>query len=288
MFFNIIGTFIFIILLGPVTTIVKFLSPDIARQIANAHTLFNVTNTLIQLPFSEYLVKLVKHILPGDATVEENGLKYLDERILETPSIAVVQAYKEVIRMGDIVLANLKTSMEAFFEKDSKKCQEVFERERYINRLETDITKYLVKIANASLSPEQSKKTTSMFHMVNDIERIGDHADNIAELAQYSIDNRLIYSDTAITELCGMTEVAYKAVEEAIGVMSSPTKDGFKNVMDLENEIDEIERSLRDNHIMRLNRGECEPASGVIYLDLISNLERVGDHSSNIVEKACE
>ncbi|MDI6601603.1 MAG: Na/Pi cotransporter family protein [Thermoanaerobacteraceae bacterium] len=121
MFFNIIGTVIFLIILGPVTSIVKATSVDVARQIANAHTLFNVTNTIIQLPFSNYLVRLVKYLLPGEVAVEEKGLKYLDERILETPSIAVVQAYKEVIRMGYISLQNLKTSMEAFFENDSKK-----------------------------------------------------------------------------------------------------------------------------------------------------------------------
>ncbi|TZE80892.1 Na/Pi cotransporter family protein [Calorimonas adulescens] len=287
-FFNIIGTIIFMIILGPVTAIVKTTSADVARQIANAHTLFNVTNTVIQLPFSNYLVKLVKYLIPGDVIVEEKGLKYLDERILETPSIAVVQAYKEVIRMGYISLQNLKTSMEAFFENDSKKCLEVFERERYINQLESEITKYLVEIANASLSPEQSKKITSMFHIVNDIERIGDHADNIAELAQYSIENRLKYSNAAISELRGMTNIAYEAVEEAISVMKNPREDFYKNVLELEKEIDRMEKVLRDNHIIRLNKGECEPSSGVVYLDLLSNLERIGDHSANIVHMAYE
>lgn len=288
MFFNIVGTFIFLIILGPVTSIVKLTSADVARQIANAHTLFNVTNTVIQLPFSNYLVRLVEYILPGEVTVEERGLKYLDERILETPSIAVVQAYKEVIRMGYISLQNLKTSMEAFFENDAKKCKEVFERERYINQLNEEITKYLVRAANESLSPEQSQKITSMFHIVNDIERIGDHADNIAELAQYSIDNRLKYSNAAISELLGMTNIAYEAVEEAISVMAKPREDFYRSVLDLDKEIDRMEKVLRDNHIMRLNRGECEPSSGVIYLDILSNLERIGDHSANIVHMAYE
>ncbi|MDI6601604.1 MAG: PhoU domain-containing protein [Thermoanaerobacteraceae bacterium] len=169
-----------------------------------------------------------------------------------------------------------------------KKCMEVFERERYINQLEAEITKYLVKIANASLSPEQSKKITSMFHIVNDVERIGDHADNIAELAQYSIDNRLKYSNAAISELRGMTNIAYEAVEEAISVMTKPREDFYKSVLDLEKEIDRMEKVLRDNHIMRLNKGECEPSSGVVYLDLLSNLERIGDHSANIVHMAYE
>ncbi len=286
-FFNVIGTAIFMIFLNPVTAVVKFMSSDITRQVANAHTLFNVTNTFIQLPFAGYLVKLVQRILPGEVKEEENGLKYLDERILETPSISVVQAYKEAIRMGYISLKNLEVSMESFFEYDSQKCQKVFDRERYINQLETDITKYLVKISNTSLSPEQSKKVTSMFHIINDIERIGDHADNVAEMAQYSIDNNLKYSDLAFSEIHGMTDVVFNAVKKALDVMDSPSTEGYQNVLKLENEIDKIEEDLRDNHIKRLNRGECEPASGVVYLDLLSNLERVGDHSLNIAELAC-
>lgn len=282
--FNLIGTIIFMtILRKPVEAIVLRVSPnDIQRQIANAHTLFNIVNVAIQLPFAGLLVKAANKLVPGDDEEETAGVKYLDQRIIETPSIALGQVTKEVIRMGKIVEQNLVTSSKAFKNKDEKMTSEVFSQEKVINRMERDITEYLVELSNAPLTDDQHTHVNVLINAVNDIERVGDHADNIAELAQSVIDEKLSFSDGAIEEFDNIfgksLEIFQKAIESFRDIDFNKAREALK----LEEEVDALEREYRTNHIDRLNKLLCQPSSGVIFLDLLSNLERVSDHSSNI------
>jgi len=283
--FNVFGTIIFMIALQyPIKALVLRLSPDdIQRQIANAHTFFNLTNVIIQFPFAGLIVLAAEKLIPGKDE-EMGGLKYLDPRIIETPSIAVGQAAKEVLRMAKMVKNNFRTSIDSFYKKDEKLTQKVFQEEQRINQLEKDITQYLVELSNAPLTDEQHATVTTLFHAINDIERVGDHADNLAELAQYRIDNKLWFTDEALDELQIMFDKVESAFANSLTAFKTADSSIAKKVIDAEEEIDLMEKQYRANHIERLNRQTCQPSSGIVFLDVISNLERIADHSSNIAE----
>ncbi len=281
--FNLIGTIIFMVILRyPIQTLVLMLSPnDVQRQIANAHTFFNIANVIIQFPFAGFIVLAAKKLIPGEDE-KIAGLKYLDNRIMETPSIAVGQASKEVLRMGKVVQENLKVSIEAFLNKDEKLTQKVFEVEKNINRMEKDIMEYLSTLTSKSLTKQQHAVVNTLFNTINDLERIGDHADNIAELAQYSIDNKCDFTDQAITDLNTMFKEAERSFKEALHAFKTADVATAKRVLEYEEYIDYLEKQFRAGHIQRLNEQSCSPSSGIIFLDLISNLERIGDHAANI------
>lgn len=283
--FNIIGTVIFMIALPLVLKIVPLMGGDVQRQIANSHTLFNVTNTIIQLPFLTYLVAFVNKLVPGeDERDNVMVLKYLDTRLLETPSIAVGQLVKEVTRMGQIASRNLESSIEALLNKDEKLILKVEENEEIIDFLNREITGYMVSLSNTSLSEYQSDIVTSLFHVVNDIERIGDHADNLGELARYRIENKIDFSETAIEDTKKIYKLTKFAVDKALDALENFNFASAHMVIENEQNIDNLEKEYRNQHIERLNKYICQPASGAVFLDLISNLERVGDHSNNIAE----
>lgn len=282
--FNLIGTIIFMTILRvPVEAIVLKLSPnDVQRQIANAHTLFNLINVIIQLPFAGLLVKAANKLVPGEDEEIEVGVKYLDPRIIETPSIALGQVMKEVLRMGKIVEENLTLASMSFKNKDEKMTREVFSQEKVINRLEKDIVEYLVELSNAPLTDEQHTQVNVLMNVVNDIERVGDHADNIAELSQLAIDERLHFSDEAMKEFDNISNKSQEVFQRALESLESTDFDKAREVLKLEEEIDALEKEYRTNHIDRLNKLLCQPSSGVVFLDLLSNFERISDHSSNI------
>lgn len=282
--FNLIGTIIFMtILRSPIEAIVLKISPnDIQRQIANAHTLFNLVNVAIQLPFAGLLVRAANRLVPGDEKAIEIGPKYLDLRIIETPSIALGQVTKEVFRMGKIVEDNLVISSKAFKDKDEKMISEAFAQEKVINRLERDIVGYLVELSNAPLTDDQHTQVNVLINTVNDIERVGDHAENIAELAQSVIDERLQFSDEAMGEFDIIFGKAHEAFKKTMEAFIDIDFGKAKEVLRLEDEIDSLEKEYRASHIERLNKLLCQPSAGVVFLDILSNLERVSDHSSNI------
>ena len=284
--FNITGTIIFVFILKkPVLHLVTSLTPgDAARQIANAHTLFNITNMMIQLPFAGLLVYIAKKLIPEKEDEKENsvGVKYLDDRILETPSIALGQTIKEVLHMGQLAKESYEKSMEAFFKKEEKIAHQVFKLESSINHLEREIATYLIKLSNASISASQHEMVDGLFNTINDIERVGDHADNLAELAIYRIENRLQFSDEAIKELEIMHDRVLKSYDQALLALRTGDTNISKRVIEREGEIDHMEKSLRASHIARLNKQQCSASAGVIFLDIISNLERIGDHATKI------
>lgn len=294
--FNVMGTVWFLIIIliagNPIFNLIESISgttmiegqviPDIARQIANTHTFFNIMNTIILFPFAKSLVKMSKKALSREEEEDIGGLKFLDERIIENPAIAVGQAVKEVARMGRFSLENMNTAIRAFFEDDEKLVEEVFEREKVINQLERDITQYLVKLSNSNLSEVDYLRATNLFHTINDVERIGDHAENIAELAQYRIEHKLSFSNVALGELKNMIGKIRQMITDVLKALEEDDIPLAKTIHDREDEIDKMEESSRNEHICRLNNQLCHPASGVIFLDILSNLERIADHVNNI------
>ncbi len=280
--FNLIGSLIFLLLLPFVQILVTYTSTDPVRQIANAHSIFNITNTLIQLPFAFLLVKLAIRIIPGEPDIIERGVKYIDERLLQTPSIAFSQAKKEINRMGYLALESLRDSVNTFISFDKEKVIKAQEKEVVVNELARELTKYLSQLSRRPLAPKDAKFITDFINAVNDMERVGDHAMNILELAEYKKEKNLPFSNIALKELVDMFSKVQDTFAMAIECFYNNDNDKAKKVAVCEEEIDEMEKQLRANHIKRLNEGKCNPSSGVIYLDILNNLERVGDHSFNL------
>jgi phosphate:Na+ symporter len=281
---KIIGTVTFALFLSNITLyFVNILSDNPARQIAWAHTLFNVINTMLLLPFAPLLVKFVMKVLPGDESEEQE--KYalaLDDRIIETPYIAIDQLKNAIIDMGLLAEKSFDVAMKGFVNSDGKQLKKVFRYEARINEMEHEILEYLVKLSNAPLSGEQRLKVDAMFNIVNDVERLGDHAENIAELGEHKMEHKLNFSSLADEELVNITKVAGKAIRAALKSMEIEDAAEANKVIAFEERIDTLEETLRQQHIKRLSEGLCKPRAGVLYLDVISNIERVGDHAMNI------
>lgn len=282
--FNLIGTIIFMtVLKTPIQTLVTKISPnDVQRQIANAHTLFNLINVAIQLPFAGLLVKAAKAIVPGDDILEAQEAKFLDFRIIETPSIALGQVRKEIARMGSYVEDNLAKARRVFVEGKYEEIDSALEQEQKINKLQREITDYLVKLSNAPLTDEEHKQLNVFFNNINDIERVGDHAENIVELAEERMAGNLQFTDEATEELHEIFGKCQLGFQKAMEAFRTNGEALAKEVLFIEDEVDALETKNRTNHIERLNKGECSTGPGIIFLDAISNLERVSDHCSNI------
>ncbi|KUO52261.1 MAG: sodium:solute symporter [Desulfitibacter sp. BRH_c19] len=284
--FNVAGTIIVLILLPVFMKFVLLVSPpdDVARQIANAHTSFNIFNTLLFLPLISVFVRLIIRIVPGSEEIKPTGPVYLDDRMLKTPGLALALATKEIIRMANLAKDNVNMAMEGFFKEDNKILDEVMRNEDIIDELEKEITRYLSKTSQKGMTSTSSKRHTGLLHAVNDIERVGDHAENIAQLARIKINERLPISEFALEELEKMKILSLEAYTTSISALEDDNITLADRVVELENEVDIMEKTLRKSHIRRLNSGKCHAGSGVVFLDIISNLERVSDHSHNIAE----
>lgn len=282
--FNLIGTIIFMTLLRiPIQALVLRISPyDVKKQIANAHTLFNIINLIIQFPFARFLVKAAEWLVPGVDKTDMEASIYLDERIIETPSIAIGQVNKEIYRMGDLVLNNLILANKVFSDEDYNRIEEVYNQEQLINKIEKEITDYLVKLSKASLSEEQHAEINILFYTINDIERVGDHVENIVELSEYKLNNDLRFTQDAIDELHEMFEACISAFKKTMMALETNSEILAREVLVIEDNVDMLESKNRANHIDRLSKAECQTGPGIVFLDAISNLERVADHSVNI------
>ncbi|XTR38544.1 Na/Pi cotransporter family protein [Paraclostridium tenue] len=287
--FNVIGTIVFMLILTkPITMMVQYLNPeDVSRQIANAHTLFNVINVILLLPFSKYIVKLTMKLMPEKECEKEKDktVFYIDERMMETPSIALSNTVKETLRMGEKAKLSLNNAMEGFLEKSKSKVDASFEEEKLINKLQKSILNYLLKLSKTSLNYDSRESVDLLFNTVNDIERVGDHAENIAELAISTIENNLNVSKDGEKELKDLYEKVIETYNTALECMEKSDIDLACRVIKLEEQVDIMEKTCRLNHMRRLNENSCNIDAGVIFLDLLSNLERVADHSANIAQQ---
>ncbi|MGL5354857.1 MAG: Na/Pi cotransporter family protein [Clostridium sp.] len=289
--FNLGGTLLFVPVLmsGVLGDFVQKISPDdVSRQIANSHTVFNLVNTAVMLPLTGILIKLVNKIIPGDDEEDEQGVKYIDDRLLETPVIAAGQVAKETIRMANKAKKGLELAMKAFDTSDPKLVEKVYENEKIINSLDEAITTYLVKLSKCELSCKEQGIVSATFHTVIDIERIGDHADNIAGLAAQKIAKNLEYSEQAVQQLYNMYDSTIKAIDIAIESYANRDVEMAKSIQEVESNIDRLQKKYRELHIKRLYDGTCNAYAGAIFLDVISNFERIGDHSTNIAESVIE
>jgi len=281
--FKVIGVLLFLAFLGPFRQLVLLTSTDIARQLANAHTIFNVLNTLLFLPFVEPFVRLVRAIIPDVGGAILMGPRFLDRNLISASPIAAVEAVrKELVRMGLLALDMIRDVRTAFLENDRRMIEQVLQTERVVNELTREITAFSTDLMQVSLPPVLSSSLSFYVNGVGDIERIGDHAENLIELYEYKIEHNLPFSDLAMEEFEIMIGLSEKAVRLSVEALDTAEDSKVQQVLKLEDEIDAMERDLRKRHIDRLNQGVCNPGSGVIFIDILSNLERVGDHANNI------
>ena len=282
--FNVLGTLVVFILVSllPVSTWIGHISGP-ALQIAVAHTSFKVFEVLCFVLLRKWLVKLVMILVPGeDKQGEDKSLKFLDDRILSTPPIAVAQICKEIERMGDIAIANLTRAMDAFFNKDSSLINEVEQSEDVVNYLNHEITRYMVAAAQLDLPASDVEQLGEMFHVVNDLERIGDHAENMAEYAKSRIEEEIPFSEDGLAELRDMLDKTVALFKLSMEAFHTRDQHLLPRVLVQEENIDDMEKTLQQSHVDRLTRGACTPRSGMIFSDMLSNLERVADHATNV------
>lgn len=287
--FNIIGTVIFLIILLPFTNFIDYLQTALSLNdkmtIAFAHGIFNTSNTLVQLPFIGALAFLVTKMIPGEDSLFEYRARHLDPIFIEqSPSIALSQTREEVIRVGKFAVKGLEETSLFLQTKQQKHADTALNLEDAINNLDRKITDYLIMISSRSLSDLESSKHSLLMDAIRDIERIGDHFENIVELVQYKQQNKVKMTPSARKDLDEMFALTIFTVNEAIQALEKNDKDLAIDVVEKEEQIDKMERKLRKQHILRVHKGACSGHAGIVFVDIISNLERIGDHAVNIAE----
>ncbi|MBC6974943.1 Na/Pi cotransporter family protein [Bacillus sp. Xin] len=287
--FNIVGTIIFTILLVPFTNLIQYfqtslnLNPEMT--IAFAHGTFNVTNAIIQFPFIAVLAWIVTKIIRGEDAAIDFKPQHLNPIFIEqSPAIALTEAQKEIIRMAEFSLHGLKEATLFLNTKDKKHANMAAQLEGAINNLDRKITDYLVLLSEKPLSPMDSEKHSVLASVVGDIERVGDHVENVVELVDSQISNRVTLSDEAMAELNEMLELTTSTLQDAINALTNFDIELAQTVITKERKIDQMERVLRKRHVLRLNERSCSGDASIIYVDMVSNLERIGDHAVNIAD----
>ncbi|MBB4825729.1 phosphate:Na+ symporter [Sporosarcina luteola] len=287
--FNVVGTIIFMILLYPFTMYIEWISSVLnlenKMQIAFAHGSFNVANTIIQFPLIGAWAYFVTKLIPGKDVTIEYKPKHLDPNFInQSPAVAIGQAKEEIIRMGDFAVQGLEETFEYLKTSNKKHAETAYQIEDAINNLDRKITDYLVDISAVNISPVESARHVMLMDTVRDIERIGDHFENIIELIDFREVNRVKLTEDALQDLTEMFTLTIETVGKSVKALDLNDTELARAVAEQEDLIDKMERRFRKNHIVRLNGGHCSAQAGIVFVDIVSNLERIGDHAVNIAE----
>ena len=286
--FNVFGAILFIVIsmLFPFAELVQRIAPgSVMAQISIVHVIFNIVCTAIMLPLSSLLVKVACKVIPGsDPVKSSNSLAYLDARILSTPPVAVAQLFKEVDRMGQLAKETLGMAMDALITQDNTKVDQIYENENTINFLNRGIAEYLVKINGLDLEDYDRQALGSMYHVISDMERIGDHSENLCELAQTVKKSKQKFSPWEVEQATEMRNRVEAMLEEALQMFASRETQPqmAADINRREEIIDDATQELKDLHIERLNQGKCSVVAGTVFMDMLTNLERIADHCTNI------
>ncbi|WP_018923756.1 Na/Pi cotransporter family protein [Salsuginibacillus kocurii] len=287
--FNLVGATIILIVLVPYTNLMAYfqetlnLNPEMT--IAFAHGIFNVSNTIIQLPFVALLAIVVTTLIPGKEVEIEYKPRHLDPSFIQrSPAIALGQARSETLRMTEFAEKGLIEAQQYLKTNQKRHAELTIQFEEAINNLDRKITEYLMMISERSLSDENSQLHSMLMNTVRDVERIGDHMENVIELVDYQLTNKVTLSEEAVADLEEMFELTLQTMKDAVSSFENSDIEAAKEVVRQEEEIDRLERKLRKKHILRINESRCSGSAGIIFVDIVSNLERVGDHAVNIAE----
>jgi phosphate:Na+ symporter len=290
--FRVHGKPAFLYLINLITPGNVWVGQNIERHVANSHSLFNIINCVIFIPLTGFMAFVVTKMVRGEAEVIEHKTKYLDNRMVITPEIAIGQAKKEIIRMGNYAIQEMELAIQSIFTKSHREREEKKEklkrREEVVNLIEREVSAFLVRIDQQSITEEQAKATAAFLHMMHDIERVGDISENIMDLVVFKEEEQIRFSHTAHLEIEELSKLVLRALTLAIDAFEKWDKSLAQDALEIEGKIDATEQLYRDNHIKRLGKAECESTAGVVFLDILSNLERAGDHANNIAKKILE
>lgn len=292
--FNIIGTAIFTVvcLTLPYVELVESLTPgDPVKQIANAHTIFNIVTTCLLLPFGTYMAKAAEHILPDHkkADDEELRLKYIrpfeSSYAIGHSAVAVSQVRDEVNRMRDMVAKNIEDGFSTLIRYDDKLRKKVGEREEYIDFLNKGISEYIVSLMAAEMNMSDSRKINGFYSIISNLERIGDHAINLAEYADDMKKWDLEFSDTVVEELTDMKKQCIACLDTVRDVTPENVTRVLRDASAMEQKIDDMRDKYFKKQIQRLKKGKCKPQSGIVFSEVLTDFERMGDHVLNIAQQ---
>jgi phosphate:Na+ symporter len=290
--FNVIGVgyMLFFVYTGWFVKAIEFIIPgqittkNIMFYIAVAHSTFNVINTIVFIPFIGFLEKASIWLVPKRKGAIEMGPQYLEKHLLNTPPIALEQARYETVRMLGLAKTSVSKAVKGFFDSNRGEFKQVPDLERAVDNLQNEITQYLVELSQKDLSEEESEELPVLIHSVNDIERVGDHSENLVELAELKMDKKLPFSDEATRGLNLMwNELNSMMLETEEALKSNDTKIA-KSVLRREQIVNDFQRALKGAHVERLNTGKCDIRSGTIFIDMVDNFEKIGDHLTNIAQ----
>lgn len=292
LYFNIIGTTIFLIAVYTIQHFVGFSFWDEAINkggIANFHTLFNIIVTVILIPFSGLLAKLAeltirdgKQGAEDDLGIDSTALAKLDDRFLISPALAVAQCEVVVANMGKLAKSNFGKTIELFSKYDIKLAERIREREDAIDKMEDKVNNYLVKLTDRELTDQESKQVTHLLRVVSEFERVGDYSINLMECAEMLRDKEVTFSEKAMRELYAITDAVQEIIDMSLTAFENNDVELSKKIEPLEETIDTMEDTLKFRHIQRLKNGHCTIDAGVVFLEALTNIERISDHCSNI------
>lgn len=288
--FNVFGTILMVVILSAAgdwveALIVGISGGNVGRCVANAHTLFKVFQVIVLFPFAGWIVKATYLVVPGDDRKDSREgyeLAYIGSKNIFSPATAVVEVTKELERMADMASQNLNRGMNCLITLDEEDIAEVYRVEKNVDYLNHAITDYLVKINQMTIPVDDAKSIGGLFHVVNDIERIGDHAENMADAAKMRMEDNVSFSKQAQREMGEMLDMVLTILSYSIDMFSHNNREHLEEILELENNIDDMEKKLQQSHVERLTRNECTPEAGMIFSDIVSGLERVADHATNI------
>ncbi len=282
LFMRITAGVVAVIFIGAFSSLMARSSPDLARQVANAQLFFSIAQALLFLGLTESITGIMGKILPGEDIRGDGEVRYLDDLILHSPAVALGIAQMETIRMGNITQSMIESSREALLDRNEKAIRLVAEKEKVVDRLDDEIEVFLSKINKSALSRAQRSQLAILNHAIGDIERIADHANNICELAQLRISRDIKFSTKAFDEVSRVFQRADESVMYCMNMLQDDNDILISRIMHLEKEVDHLVITYENNHMDRLEEGDCSPEAGPIYLDILRNLERITDHTHNI------
>ena len=290
--FNLIGVCYMLVLVynGWYIRFIEYIVPgeitsrNIMVHIAASHTVFNIANAIVFLPFLGIFEKLAVKMVKSRPEEISPAPRYLEEHLLESPPLAFEQVNMEILRMMEIARGALTTASSALFENDRKAISGFADMEEAVDNLQKEITRYVIALSRKNLSEEESQEIPVLIHTVNDIERIGDHAENIVELAERRIDQNLVFSDEALSELKKMYAEVDGMIEDVSAALREKDKDAAKRALKREDTLNRMQIDFRQSHVDRLDEGRCMLLSGIVFIDCVDNFEKIGDHLTNIAQ----
>ena len=288
--FNVVGTILCLLVLGPFTGMIQWfeqalhLSPEMT--IAFAHGAFNITNTIIQFPFIGALAWLVTKVIPGEDEEVKYEPLYLDRILIkQAPSIALGNAKKELLHLGEYAQKSFELAYQFILEQKEKTAEKGHKTEEAINRIDEDLTRYLIDLSQEPFSQQESEVLTNILDSSRDLERIGDHSEALINLTNYIIKKKVVFSSQAMKELEEIYQMTHDIVQQSLVAVETNDMVLAGRLSERHEAINKLERKLRKTHISRLNKGECTPQAGVNFIDIIAHYTRVSDHAMNLVEK---